>query len=183
MAKNKTVINIHARNYIAAIFENEAVETLSLGKVNETPTLLEVHRRGHLDSDMLTMLHGILRHGVVVIPICCDVDKVYIFALAQRLVATIAMVCVGWHHARLIEEALARLGTLRLVVAECHNLDTRDMHKAHHSPWTTHTETHEAHAQRLDGLDSETHNMLLTLRSLGAIYDNSATIPMPSCRL
>ena len=132
---------------------------------------------------MLAMLHGILRHGIVVIPVCSNIYKVYIVALAQRLVAMLTIVDICRHHARLIEEALTTLGTLTLVVAQCNNLNARNMCKAHHSPWTTHTETHKAHTQCLDGLYGKTYDMLLTLRSLGAIHNDSATIPMPCCRL
>ena len=186
LAKETLLRHVERRKFVvvvAAILEDEAVETLTLRQVDKTPALLEVHCRGHLDSDMLAVLHSVLRHGVVVIPVGCDVYEVYIVALAQRLVAMLAIVYICGHHARLVEETLTRISTLTLIVAQCNYLNTRNMHKAHHSPWTAHTETHKAHTQRLDGLYGETHDMLLTLGSLGAIHHDSATIPMPCCRL
>jgi hypothetical protein len=94
----------------------------------------------------------------------------------------LSIVDIRGHHARLIEETLTRIGTLTLMVTQCNDLNTRDVRKAHHSPWATHTETHKAHAQRLDGRNGQTNNMLLTLSTLWRINNDCSTIPMPrSC--
>ena len=155
------------------------MEPHALRQVDKTPALLEVHCRGHFDSYMLTMLHGMLRYWIVVIPVGCYIYKVYILALTQRLIAILTIVDIRGHKALLIEKTLTRISALTLIIAQGNNLNARDMCKAHHSPWATHTETHKAHAQRLDRFNGETHDMLLTLSALRSVNNDSAAIPMP----
>ena len=67
---------------VAAVLQDEAMQTSLLGQVYQAPALFQIHGTGYLYGGVLAILHSELCHGIVVVPVCSNVHQVYVVALA-----------------------------------------------------------------------------------------------------
>ncbi len=82
-------------------------------------------------------------------PVGSDIHEVYVLALAELLVAVLAIIDVGWWQAGFLQNLVAVLGTILLVVAEGHDLRALYISPALHGSWAAHAKTHESHAHHV----------------------------------
>ena len=60
------VERVHLEEVVDAVFKLYTVLARALGCVDERPYFVEVHRKGHLDGDVLAVLHSVHAYGGVV---------------------------------------------------------------------------------------------------------------------
>ena len=72
---------IHLVFVITTILQDEAVQACLLGKVNQAPTLLQIHSTWYLYGCVLTMLHRKFGHRIVMVPIGGNVNQINVIAL------------------------------------------------------------------------------------------------------
>ncbi len=108
----------HLIPVVAAVLEHFAMETLTLGEVDEFPALLKVHCSRYLDSNILAMLESIFCYREMVVPVGSDINEVDVLALTEFLVAIFATIhCCRWE-VTVAQKFLAGFCVLLVVVAE-----------------------------------------------------------------
>ena len=172
----------HLEPVVAAVLENHAVELLLFSQVDELPTFLKVHCRGHLVGYVLAVLHCALCHNGMMLPVGSYIDKVDIVAAAQFLIALLAVID-GGRSQSVLAQRLVLLGCARLyVVAKSHNLNTRYQAEVFYRTRSAHAKTDEAHAHRLHLRECQSEHILLSCGAFGRLNHYLAFVPMPFCR-
>ena len=143
------VERVQLEEVVAAVLQNHAVQALLLGEVDELPDFVHVHGRRHLDGHVLTVLQCLLGHQEVVYPVGGDVDHVDVGALAEFLIAILAIVDVSWRHGSLLQVAVATLGAFLHMVAERLDFDAGNVGPALHGARSAHAQTDECHAHHV----------------------------------
>ena len=138
----------------------------TLRRVHKFPYFLHVHCSRHLDSHMLSMLHGILRHHHMAFPVCCDIHEVYVVTLAQLLPhLLVPAVSSSLVPAVPDENLLAFLHIGGLDIAQCHYFSAVYVAHASDRAWAAHPETYEAYTYGIDCRCGESEHVLLTCRT------------------
>ena len=86
----------HLEEVVDAILQHHAVLAGPLGGVDEGPDVVQREGSRHFDSDVLALLHSVLRHLDVGLPIGHNVDQVDIGALDEllpRIVRAVVELC------------------------------------------------------------------------------------------
>ena len=70
---------------VDTVLQHHAVTLSTLCGIDDIPSLLEGHHRGHFAGYVLTLVHRIDHHLGVVLPVGSDIDEVNIVTIAECL--------------------------------------------------------------------------------------------------
>ena len=160
------VQRIELKEIITAVLKHHHVQALALAQVDERPYFGHVHRRGHLDGDVMAMFQRLARHQIVVEPVCGDIHKIDVAAAAQVLIAVFPVIDIGGGHRSLAQYLLAGLGAVLLMVTQGFHLDAGDMCPALHRIGPAHTQSHKRHPHDRNLLHRESQRRLQPRRPL-----------------
>ena len=160
---------VQLEEVIAAVLQNHAMQALLFRQVDELPDFIHIHSRRNLDSHVLTVFQRFLCYEEMVNPVGSDIYHIDVRPLAEFLVAVLAIIDVGGRHGSLLQIAVAVLGALFLMVAECHDLNTGDVSPTLYGTRSAHTQSHECHAHHVHLRSHQSQSGLLTCRHGGNI--------------
>ena len=160
---------------IAAILQHHAVPAGPLGGIDERPALGDAGRGGHLDGDVLAVLHGIHRHRRMQLPRHGEIDKVDVVQLAKRLPALLAGELVdGPRSASLDEARLGPFDPLGKQVAERSDRGVLNIGHPLRNVLAPVPETDDADADGVDRVAGEAEHALLPGRPRRRIIHDPA---------
>ena len=150
------------------------MQTFLLGEIDKRPNLVHVHGRWYLNGNMLATFQCCFSYEEMVNPVGGDIYHVDVLTFTQFQVSVFARVDVCGGHTCIAKILLASLCTLLLIVAECHDLNTRNVSPTFYGTWSTHTQTHESHANNVEFGSYQSQNRLLSWLSVRYVcYDGS----------
>ena len=151
---------------VAAVFQHHAVLAGTLGRVHQGPAFRDGRRSGHLDGDMLPMLHRIDRDRGMKLPGNGQVNQVDVIPLAELLVAFLTAVFIqGAGGADPFQDLLGLFHAVRIQVAEGHDGRIFHIGQATDGAGAAVAETDEADPDVFDRLRGEAQHALLVRRA------------------
>ena len=128
---------------------------------------------------MLAILQSALCYGEVVVPVSCDIDEIYVVALAELFLGFFAEVDVSGLQSSVAELSLALFSACFFIVAKSNDLYTGDVSETLNSPRATCAKTYETYAYSLELGSCEAECVLLTEGTLGSLNHDSTILPVP----
>ena len=157
---------------VNAVLKHHTVTACAFRCVNQLPALLQRCCCGHLDSNVLAVLHSIYSDRCVVNPVGSDVDKVDIIALAELLVSLRTYITLCFGKISLFENCLALVNIALLQVTQALNLNTLKVSETLYGTRSAHTQAHESYAYNGNGVGGKAEHRLLTSCACRLVKDN-----------
>ena len=128
---------------------------------------------------MFAIFHCTFSHGEMVIPVCCNVHKIYIRTLAKFLIPLFTRVYVSRRKSFGTKVFLTSFSTICFIVTESHYLYSWYVSKTIYSSWTTHAKSYKSHTHSLQTRSCKVKHRLLSCSTGGSLSYNCTFFPFP----